>query len=340
MKNALLTLLFFCSTITMIGQKIDSVDLQAQIQRLDLGMKIVQQNQLNYSLEKEVLQESYKSTLDRINLTITIVLGIFVILGFLGLKDLNSIKINYTQELSSIKDLHEDFKIKFKDFESTKIAYKEELDKILLENKDQTKKIKVLEFKEKIRGKIKDNNNTEAMECCIVALGIEPEDQTLLELKGRTHTRLGQFRDSVKTFEKLLALDPKNESVVFDLVETYFIANEIEKGKLLIEQNKSLFEQKCKGKLITLFDILDVYHSKTKEDLLTKITSLIEKGNLELKNKRIEGWDLSEAIYSTYYNTDETKSTILRNFLWYWDGQLSSKDLIKRLGLNETDFNS
>lgn len=340
MRKVIFLLLLFSASLTVVAQNSDSTYLGSQIQRLDLELKMVQQNQLNYSIEKEVLQENYKSTLDRINLTITIILGIFSILGFLGLKDLNSIKKNYTQELSDLKNLHEDIKRKFLDFDSTKKTYKEELDKILNENKDQTKKIQVLELKEKIRQKIVNKSNTEALEYCIVALALDPEDQTLLELKGRVHSRLGQFNDSVKTFEKLVALDPKNDSNISNLVETYYIANDIVKAKELIDQNKSKFEKQCEGKLMILFELIDTFHNKTKEDLIQLISKNIEKGNLDLKNKRIENWDLSEAIYATLFYKSEEKAIILRHFLWYWDGQISSKDLIIKIGLKETDYTS
>jgi tetratricopeptide (TPR) repeat protein len=339
MKTTICIIVLICSSLCMNASGPDSLNFQSQIDRLDLAVKMVQQNQLNYSIEKDILKENYKSTFDRINITITIVLGLFTIIGFFGLKDLNSVKRTYTEELSNLKNLHEEFKLKTRDFDSTKKAYQEELEKILKENKDQTRKIQILEFKEKIRDKFKNNNYTEAMEYCVVALSIEPEDQTILELKGRIHMRLGQVRDSIKTFENLVQLDPKNESSIANLVETYYLANDLDKGRKLIIQNKSYFDLKCKGKLMQLLDIIEIYQTKSKDELINKISTQIEKGDLDQKQKRIEGWDLTEALYSTLYSTDE-KALVLRNFFWFWDGQISAKDLIKRLGLNETNYTS
>ena len=56
---------------------------------LEDQFKEIRRDELNYQIEKDLLKETYSSNLQTLNLVLTIVLGLFSIIGFLGIRDIH-----------------------------------------------------------------------------------------------------------------------------------------------------------------------------------------------------------------------------------------------------------
>ena len=82
---------------------LDPVEIERELYDLENKVKIIDTNQLNYKIEKDLLKETYSNNYEQINLIITIVLGIIALLGFLGLRDISSIKKNFNSELKILE---------------------------------------------------------------------------------------------------------------------------------------------------------------------------------------------------------------------------------------------
>ena len=90
--------LFFIVTLMCLpffGHSNDSAEIainKRAIEFLQNDIKEVRRDQLNYQIEKNLLKEAYSSNYTTIQIIISIILGIFAILGYLGIKSITSLK--------------------------------------------------------------------------------------------------------------------------------------------------------------------------------------------------------------------------------------------------------
>src|SRR5437764_14025284 len=64
---------------------------QEQLRRLADAVTEVRRDQLNYQIERDLLKETYGSNLQTINLVLTIVLGAFAVIGYLGVRSIGTL---------------------------------------------------------------------------------------------------------------------------------------------------------------------------------------------------------------------------------------------------------
>lgn len=160
------------------------LDDKERIDLLENRLSEVRRDQLNYKIENDLIKDIYKINYERINIFITLILGIIAILGYLGIKDIGVIKREYTEELDNIKIIKDQFEIKTNEFDDKKMKIEDEIKSILKENQLQNEKIKFIELKEKMRSLFKDRMLTPALEFSNAALEINPTDQICLNMKG------------------------------------------------------------------------------------------------------------------------------------------------------------
>lgn len=322
----IITLLFFVKFAFA-----DTISIQRRLDNIENNVKQVETNQLNYKIEKDLLKETYSNNYEKINLVITIIFGIMGILGYLGLKDISSIKKEYEQELSNLKQLQGQFNLKSIEFDSEKTKFENELKSIIKENEEQSRKIKFIELKDKARTLLKDNSLTPALEFANAALNINSEDTDLLNLKGCILSRLNQIKEAVDSFMLARKSNPNDSTTILNTAECLYFNNDIETAKKLIEENKSLFENKENGKLLELLNIFELFHNNKKEDLLAIAKGFVEFNNLKTKSDKISGWDFEEAIFFIHHQQESEIKKITQNILWYLDSQISGETLLKRL---------
>lgn len=307
--------------ITQLDYKIEQLDNQAQEIRRD---------QINYRIEKDLLKETYSNNYDRISLIITIILGIIGVLGYLGIRDINTIKKEYSSELSNLKQAQTDIATKYLEFQTSKEKYDTELKDIFKTNEEQNKKIKVLELKDKISNLFKEKQYSTALEFCIVALELTPNDISLLHEKARINTRMLSYKDATVTYNKLLELDKNNQTAIVDLTEVYLLDKQQIEYQLMLSKHADVFNQTKNKDVLNLFSIIIHYQQKNLEKLKEISLSKIDTNDLTSKKSRIEGWIFSDMLTYIANESASEEKLIAQNLLWYLDGQQSASEFSTR----------
>lgn len=312
----------------------DSLTLARNVEDLEFRLKRVEGNEQNYKLEKDLLKETYSNNFERVNLVITIALGVIGILGYLGIKDISSIKKEYEKELASLREIQSQFKLKSEELDKNKQKFEEDLKGIIKENEEQSKRIKFIELKEKIATLLKDNNLALALEFSNAALDLSKNDIDVLNQKGAILCRLNQITSAIEVFKTALALDPTNSTTILNTTECLFFGKEISEAKKLIEEHKSVYENKDNGLLLKFFEIIELYHAGNKDRLLSIAKGYVEFNNLKTIGKKINGWNLQEANYFVHYQPEGELKYILQNIVWYWDGTIDGETLLSKLKID------
>lgn len=326
-----LTIFILCLITSFVYA--DSLSINRRLNDVEHAVKQIDTNQLNYKIEKDLLKETYSNNYEKISLIITLVLGILGVFGYLGLRDITTIKKEYEQELSNLRQIQGQFNLKSQEFEEDKKKFEEDLKSIIKENEEQTKKIKFIELKDRVRTLLKDNNLTPALEFANAALQIIDNDVDLLNKKGQILCRLNQLSEAVDAFSKAVKSDPNDSTSILNTAECLYFANDIRTVKKLIEKHKPLFENKDNGRLLELFNIIELYHAGEKDKLLLVAKDNVTFNNLQATDKKISGWNLEEAKYFAHYQPDGELKTIIQNLIWYWDGKINGETLLTKLNI-------
>jgi hypothetical protein len=335
MEKLLLIIALLCIGILTQAQakvstdSLEIVKLKLQQELLETQVKELRRDQLNYFIEKEIYKEVYSKNYDRINLTITFTLGLFGVLGFLGIKNINTIKKSYTEELQELKTIRNDFELKLKEFSSLKNKYDIEIEEISKTNQTQNNKIQILELKEKIKKLSEDDEYSLALETATIAIESAPQDVSLLITKSILECRLGFYKNSINSLLSAQKLDPENNTILSNLVEVYYFNNQIEKAKKIIDSNKNYFDNKNDGKLYDYLKTIEVYHNKDIKDLKEIIKKQIINTDLESK-RELFSWNFDDIHWFHAHVKYPKKEKLLINYVFYLKGQINGKELLKR----------
>ena len=328
MRNLILIMTFSILTTSSFA---DTTSINRRVDDIERTVKQIDANQLNYRIEKDLLKETYSNNYEKISLVITLLLGVVGIFGYLGLRDINTIKKEYEKELSNLRQIQSQFNIKSQEFDTEKKKFEEELKSIIKENEEQSRKIKFIELKDKVRSFLKDNQLTPALEFANAALLITNNDVDLLNQKGRILCRLNQIKEAVDAFQNARKADPTDNTTILNTAECLYFAKDTEGASKLISEHRGLFESKDKGRLLELFNIIELYFKSDKNSLLQLAKSYVTFENLKLTENKISSWDLTEAIYFIHHQTDSELKTIIQNIIWYWNGQITGENLLTAL---------
>lgn len=307
--------------------------LQEQVTTLSNKVDEVKRDQNNYSIEKNLLKETYSNNFDRINLVLTVLLGIFAVLTFFGIRDINSIKKEYKEELEKLRNLQLDVESKSKEFDLSKKKYDEEITLILKQNEEQNKKIKILEIKDKIASLFKDKQYGSALEFCAVALELSPDDKALQFEKGKILGKLNRIGEAIEAYEKLLSVDIGHSGTIVNITELYLFLNQTEKASEFIKNHPNLFIEGRDINVLEFFELIKKYHNNDIAGMKEYAKVVIDKQN-PATQKKFAGWDFSDALTFSYFEPDSEKKEVLRKILFYLNGNVKGTDLDKALQLN------
>jgi hypothetical protein len=335
LKSILYILLFFFHlNLYSNNDSLKVKEIEYKILSLKNEVKSIKNSQINYTLEKNLLKETYSNNYERINTIITFVLGIIGFLGFFGIRDINSIKKEYLIELDNLKGLQSEFKSKSQIFENEKTKFEKEIKSILIENKKQNNKIKLLELKEKIELFIKENKLFKALDFINSALEINPEDNLVNVSKARVLCRLNRIEESLIIYRKLNKKHPNDHRITCDLIEILIFSNNIEESEKLIDLHRNKLVELSGGKLPELFELLISYKKNDLEEVLSNIKKLIDFNNLKSSFKRLPNWDFEETIFVLGREKETEIRNYLINFVLYFRGSMSGEDLCKNLKIS------
>ena len=327
--SILIILVISSITIKPNSDSIKFTQLESKIKILENNILELRRDQLNYTIEKNLLKDVYQLNYDRINFIITLILGLFGVLGFLGIKNINTIKKEYTNELNEFKTLRSEFEQKVVSFDNLKQKFEIEIEKLTKTNSVQNVKIQILELKEKINKLLKEDELSMALETVTIALSLSPNDVMLLRDKSTIYCRLGNYKSALKSLLSVYEMEPSYQSIVPDLIELYYFCNQISEAEKLIESNPSWDGSKNKM-LIKYLETLDAYHNKELKDFKNIILEQIDKSNLEIAESRFD-WDFSDAQWFHVHVKYSDKEKILINYIWYLQGEVSGQTLLNSI---------
>lgn len=331
---------FFLAILTVLGMSClsfiskDSIAIARQSEKIKLlsnNIQEIRRDQLNYKIEKDTLKEVYETNYETINQIITIILAIAGITGYLGIRDIYNTKREYSNELEKLRKIQEEVTAKALEFESAKAKYDSDFTTLIKANEEQNRKIKILELKEKIRSLLKEDRYNSALEFCIVALELDPNDIQLLYMKAEIYCRTLNYKESIDSYNKILKIDPNDKSATANIAEVYLMDGNLIEYNNIIKNNSSLFEGK-ESDLLKIFDAVIAYHKDDPDRLEIIIKEVVSGKELETKQKHIQGWIMRDLLIFIANQPDSSKKKSLQNLIWFVDGQLSAKDLLSRIG--------
>lgn len=334
-------LLFIVLSLTVshpIAEPIEKVevrsnDIEYRLYDLEHKVKIIDSNQLNYKIEKDLLKETFSNNYQTINVLITLILGIIAILGYLGIRDIGKIKDKYESELTELKKIKAQFDMKADKIDSHSTKIDEELKSIIKENQKQSNQIKFIEIKEKIQSFFNEGKNTAALEYTNAALTISSTDSYCLNKKGTILVRLNQLPDAITVFEKSIEANPDDNTSKFNYAEALYFSGLIGEAKSFIEASPKIFENKEEGGLLEFFKVIELYHESDLEGLKNIAADYVQYDNMNNKNIRLGSWQMKDALYFSHYLEDNDLKTAFRDIVFFLDGQITGKDLLTRFEL-------
>jgi tetratricopeptide (TPR) repeat protein len=178
----------------------DSLNMDTRLDRIENSLTEVRRDQLNYKLEKDLLKEAFSSNYQTVNIVLAIVLGVFSVIGFLGIRDIGAIKKEYLAELERVNSLRNDLEVKVKQIGEQQERVQNDYLEIVKTNEEQSRRIKVLELQEKISSLMQTNNFQRALEYVTVALDLDRDNTILLEQKATSLWKLNDFEGAMDTY--------------------------------------------------------------------------------------------------------------------------------------------
>ena len=312
----------------------NQIQLSKEISSLKKDLAKVERDQLNYKIEKDLIRETYSSNYKSMNMIITLILGVVGILGYIGIRDITSIKKEYRQELNSLREIQAEFRIKAKEFDSEKQKFDSEIKEILQQNELQNRKIKFIELKEKIGSLIQNNKNQEVIDFANAALELQPNDEYVLRFKARALCRTNQLDSSLEIYKKLLKIDPESKINILDSIEVMYFANQHKEAAKLISKNEKMFYEEVNGGLAKYLKIVELYHKDDSKQLIEELKNIIDFENLESLERKYIGWSFEEAKFYAAHQPKSENQKILQNAIWYLDGQVNGKTLCEMFDIN------
>lgn len=334
MKKTFYLIILILGSHFSFAQEIDSnklVLLRTQIEQLDNQVKEIRRDELNYRVEKNLIKDTYSNNYDRISLVITIVLGIIGLFGYLGLKDINSIKKEYGTELTRLNELKTELENKIKLVSDTQIKYEKDILEIIKQNEEQNRKIKSLESIGKIQSLRKEKKYAAALEECLNALTADPNNVSLLMQKGLIYSITRSYSEAVQTYTKILEIEPDNTTAILNLSEAYVLNNQSEKAHKLLEEKNSHFNDSSGKEALRLITVLEAFNSGDTPKLINEIRNQIDNTSLDEKKERFENWNLQESFDYVEHTKESKIKTVVKMFYDYANGKISGNELIQKL---------
>lgn len=325
----ILLFLFVCVNLRAEPKIIDTSSINARLDKLDENVKEIRRDQLNYQIERDLLKEAFSSNYQTVNIVLAIVLGLFSLIGFLGLRDIGSIKKEYLEELEKLNTLRKDFETKIKLYESDQKKALEKYSTIVQTNDDQNRRIKILELQEKIASLMHQNNYQRALEYIAVALEMDPNNAFFYFNKGLSLWRVGDLSGAISSYSQAAKLDSENLSSIMNLIELYLLTKRFDEYESLYSKNKQSIITRDNASLTFYFEALELYLKQDLSSLKTLASNFIATASTG-KQKRTD-WDFKDALKALSPKPDEQLGELLLLIIAFLRGEVSQEDTLSKI---------
>lgn len=301
-----------------VNQLIDK--LQSDMQLVKEALQEVRRDQLNYRIAKDLLKDTYSSNIQTINIVIVIILGVFTIIGFLGIKSISAIRKEFQEELSELRRLREKYEKKFIEIETEQDRTKDKFEELQNTNEEQNRRLRILEIQEKVGTLIQNKNYPRALE--YLSVGLEADSKDVIMLKQKTLCLLGlsKFSEAIQCNKVLLEIEPDDLSAIINLAELYLINGDTSEFETLIEKHKKDIIEKYSNFIIWYFDLIKLYIKKDLDAIRQHIDDEIiqtSKGNVE----RVENWNFLDVRKGFEKDEETPLKTLFLKCIDFLDGK-------------------
>lgn len=335
-RNVMLTLtiqvIFLCIVSTIVGAKEMSAtssnsqkSIHIEIERNRDAIVEIRRDQLNYKVEKDLLKEAYSSNLQTVNLVITLILGVFTILGFLGLRSISGFRKEFKAEFEHLQDLRSQFERKLSDLEEEQQNAKTKLEEISTINAKQDTRLQILELQEKVESLINQKAYSRALYFLDVGLDLTPNDLVLLQQRAHSLSCLNLYSEAITAWEKVLNVEPDNRAAPCDLAELYLFISDFNKYETFSGKHQEVLDSK--GPFFSWYlECLRLYMSSDLSALRQNISNKLP----EIPENRvtlIDNWRFAEVRFLVGAKRDSPERIVFYKFLDLLEGKKSKKDL-------------
>jgi tetratricopeptide (TPR) repeat protein len=308
----------------------DSISIHDQLLKVDEAVRELRRDQLNYQIERDLLKETFSSNYQTVNIVLAIVLGLFSFVGFMGIRDIGSIKKEYLNELDKLNNLRKDFETKITQYETDQTKTKEDYLSILSANDKQNRRIKILELQEKVSSLVQSQNYAKAIEFIAIALEMDPDNISMLINKGISLWRLGDLSNAISSYKRIIEIDPTNIPTIENLSELYLITNRLADFNELYTKNKAAIKSKGDEALCAYFEAMENYLRQNapglKQSIVNYLTSLTTD-----KEKRTP-WDFNDALRALKPKPDDPLGAMILLLIEVLRGTIGRDETITKLG--------
>lgn len=306
MKKTLLFFVFAFSFLTVFPQSIDKNS--KDIDNLKYEIEIIKRDQNNYEIEKNLLRETFSSNYQTVNIIVTIILGVFSVIGFLGLRSIGSINKEYQNELRDLKKLKLELEEKIAETitEQRRLTSKySEIDQV---NEEQTKKIKILELLEKAGSYMNHHDFSTSLNYLNLAVEIDKTNIPALRQRSYCYWQMDNYSDAIKDLEEILNLDANDKGSKANLLELYLITAQKNKYDKYIENYfVALSEKENSSVLKYYFKIFRKYING--DDIRMEVESYANQIQ-DNENKRRVDWGFDD-VQRYLRHQEKNKNTLI-----------------------------
>lgn len=306
---------------------IDLKSAQSEITSLGRQIEFIHRDQLNYRIEKDLLKEAFSSNLQSVNLTITIVFGVFALLGYAGMRSIKEVRGDYRSELDKLKELKGSFEAELESLRSKQREFEVQVAKQATVNDSQDRRLKLMELIEKVSSLISSRNYDWALEHISVGLTLDERNPILLGQQTLCYGRLGRMVEAIAASKKLLEIEPNNVPYIANLCEFLALAsNEREFDEYYAQHRQALEGLRDGGLSVYLRALLTAMQGnldRVKRDLV----AYAEHQPPEPK-ARIEPWQFDDALEVVRPMATGPRKELLMALIQYFKGEMATADFI------------
>ncbi|MFA5779139.1 MAG: hypothetical protein WC947_03270 [Elusimicrobiota bacterium] len=346
----IISMLFVYKVLHCENLKKDTIKTEESVSEIGLlrnEIKAIREGQLNYKIEKDLLKETYSVNYDRIQITITFILGMLSLFGFYSIFSFSKVKKECEGELKGIKDMKvllekdvSDMRASFnKDISAMGESISKEMSAMRDINIKQNTDIQVIDIRRKIMECYRTKDYGYALKYIEKGLEIIKDDIDFLRNKAECFVKLRKYDDSIKLYEKIYLKDNENVSIISNLIELYLLKEKFDKSNELIVKHKKLLEPK--KNLIVYYDFLKWYLMKKEKELLSSLNDFLKldsvKKNINIRCNYIGAWDFSDLYYVIERKENDKLKMLLMEIVKMLKGEITAGELQKYIldnGLN------
>lgn len=306
-------------------------ELNNNLATLTDQVKEIRRDQLNYKIEKDLLKETYSSNMAAVNTIITIVLGTFTILGFLGVRSIYRLREDFSKELQTFDKITSEARNRLKEIEIQQRQAESKIENLEQTNELQNQRLGVVETRELASNAYERKDFGRSIELLDQVLEIRPDDEDALNEKALNLFKLTHFEEASQVLEAALKINPDNSTAITNYIESLFLVGKQDEFSVAL---KTYRYEITKTKFLDwYFFALEIYLANNTEDIVQHAKELFEELPDDNEPEIFLDWQFDDFRRAT----KQEHSSELRNILLVGSdvlsGEISTNEGKERLDL-------